>query len=253
MEYTIKELAVLAGVSTRTLRYYDEINLLKPARVNSSGYRIYGTKEVDKLQHILFYKELGVHLMTIKKIISSKSFDSLKSLKEHREKLFQKKRQLEILISNVEKTIAMEEGRIYMSDYEKFGGFKKELVNENERKYGKEVREKYGDETVNHSNQKFLNITKEEYDEFARLGEEILNTLDAAFETGDPAGELAQKAADLHKQWLYYTWGSYNKEAYAGLAQMYVDDERFTAYYDRKKPGTAAFLRDAILIYTGKK
>ena len=74
-----------------------------------------------------------------------------------------------------------------------------------------------------------------------------------AFKTGDPAGELAQKAADLHKQWLTYYWKEYSKEAHAGLAQMYVDDERFTAYYDKEQPGTAEFLRDAIHIYTGQK
>jgi hypothetical protein len=78
-------------------------------------------------------------------------------------------------------------------------------------------------------------------------------TLADAFKTGDPAGELAQKAADLHKQWLTFYWNDYSKEAHAGLAQMYVDDERFTAYYDKEQPGTAEFLRDAILIYTGMK
>ncbi|MNR35357.1 HTH-type transcriptional activator TipA [compost metagenome] len=74
-----------------------------------------------------------------------------------------------------------------------------------------------------------------------------------AFKTGDPRGELAQKAADLHKQWLTYYWSHYSKEAHAGLAQMYVDDERFKAHYDEKQPGTAEFLRDAILTYTGVK
>jgi hypothetical protein len=80
-----------------------------------------------------------------------------------------------------------------------------------------------------------------------------MNTLNEAFKTGDPAGELAQKAADLHRQWLCCFWDSYTKEAHAGVAQMYVDDERFTAYYDKAQPGTAKFLRDAVLIYTGMK
>lgn len=72
-------------------------------------------------------------------------------------------------------------------------------------------------------------------------------------QTGDPAGPLAQKAADLHRQWLSFYWDNYTKEAHAGVAQMYVDDERFKAYYDRNQPGTAEFLRDAVLIYTGMK
>ena len=109
----------------------------------------------------------------------------------------------------------------------------KSMLDDNEKKYGKEIREKYGEDTVNASNQKFMNMTQEEYDKFQRLSQEVLDTLEQAYQTGDPAGELAQKAADLHRQWLSFTWNSYSKEAHAGLAQMYVDDERFTAYYDR--------------------
>lgn len=251
MEYTIQGLSNLTGISTRTLRYYDEIGLLKPARINSSGYRIYGEAEVDRLQQIMFYRELGVRLDKIKEIMSSPSFDKIKALREHHEKLLEKRKQLDLLIKNVEKTIALTEGRINMEDREKFEGFKKELIKENERKYGKEIREKYGEDAVNKSNKKFLNMTKEQYDEFEKLGAEVLEALKAAFATGDPAGELAQKAADLHRRWLCYTWDSYSKEAHAALAQMYVDDERFRAFYDREQPGMAEFLRDAILIYTG--
>jgi DNA-binding transcriptional MerR regulator len=252
MEYTVQKLAQLAGVSSRTLRYYDEIGLLKPARVNSSGYRIYGSAEIDKLQQILFYRELGVELEKIKKIIHSSSFDSLKALQEHRTKLVENKKQLELLITNVEKTIANYEGRIVMSDQEKFTGFKQKLINDNEAKYGKEIRAKYGDEKVDRSNQKLMGLTPEQYAELQKLEAEIMDTLQAALTTGDPASELAQKTADLHRQWLSYTWDKYSEEAHAGLAQMYVDDARFTAYYDRIQAGAAKFLRDAILIYTGK-
>jgi len=94
-------------------------------------------------------------------------------------------------------------------------------------------------------------MTEEQYAEVEMLTSSVLATLKAALATGDPASQLAQQAADLHRQWLSYFWDSYTKEAHAGVAQMYVDDERFTAYYDREQPGTAAFLRDAILIYTG--
>lgn len=253
MEYTVKELAKLAGISTRTLRYYDEIDILKPARFNSSGYRIYGQKEVDKLQQIMFYRELGVSLSQIKEIITHPNFDVIQALKRHREELLEKRQQIDLLISNVEKTIAEKEGKIVMTDKEKFEGFKKKLVEENEKKYGKEVREKYGEDALEKANQKVLSMSQEQYEELERLTKEVLNTLDAAFKTGDPAGELAQKAADLHRQWLSFYWDDYSKEAHAGLAQMYVDDPRFRAYYDRKQPGTAEFFRDAILIYTGKK
>lgn len=251
MEYTVKELGDLAGVSGRTLRYYDQIGILKPARINSSGYRIYGQQEVDKLQQILFYRELGISLDHIKKIVNSPSFDSITALREHREKLLAKRRQIDMLIVNVEKTIASEEGRIVMSDKEKFQGFKEKLIEENEKKYGKEIREKYGNEAVEKSNKAFKNMSKENYDKMTGLEKEIKEVLAEAFKTGDPASELAQKAADLHKQWISMAWGQYSKEAHAGLAQMYVEDERFTAYYDKEQPGTAQFLRDAIYIYTG--
>lgn len=251
MEYTVQKLGKLAGVSTRTLRYYDEIGILKPARINSSGYRIYGQEQVDRLQQILFYRELGVSLDSIKEMVTAPSFDGANALKEHREKLLEKRKQLDTLIENVEKTIALTEGRIKMSDKEKFEGFKKQMIDDNEKKYGKEIREKYGDDRVNQSNAKLNNMTQEEYDRVTKLAEEVIHTLGEAFKTGDPASEIAQKAADLHKQWLTFYWNEYSKEAHAGLAQMYVDDARFTAYYDEKQPGTAAFLRDAILIYTG--
>jgi len=253
MEYTIRKLSQLAGISTRTLRYYDEIDLLKPARINSSGYRIYGKKEVDKLQQILFYRELGVNLDKIKEIVTAPSFNEMAALREHREKLLEKRAQLDTLIANVDKTILEKERGIAMNDKEKFEGFKKKLIEENEKKYGKEIREKYGTDAVEKSNKKLMGMTQEEYDDLSKLSEEIFKKLREAFKTGDPAGELAQETADLHRRWLSFYWDSYSKEAHAGLARMYVEDERFKAYYDKDEPGAAEFLRDAILIYTGMK
>jgi len=250
MEYTVQRLGELAGISTRTLRYYDEIGILKPARINSSGYRIYGQKEVDRLQQILFYKELGVSLEETKEIITNPAFDAKKALKQHLGKLLDKRLQIDTLIANVEKTLAVTEGRIEMSDKEKFEGFKQKLIQENEEKYGKEVREKFGDEAVEGSNRAFKSMTKEDYAAFEALENEILKTLAEAFKTGDPAGKLGQKAAVLHKQWIEKAWGSYSKEAHAGVAQMYAADDRFTAYYDKEQPGMAVFLRDAVHIYT---
>jgi DNA-binding transcriptional MerR regulator len=253
VEYTIRKLGQLAGISTRTLRYYDEIGILKPARINSSGYRIYGQNEVDRLQQILFYRELGVSLESIKEIISASSFDRARALKEHRKRLLEKRKQLDLLIENVEKTIDSTEGKIKMTDKEKFEGFKQKLIDDNEKKYAQEIREKYGDEAVDRSNQQFKKMTQKEYEAMKDLEKQIKETLAEALETGNPASDLAQKAADLHKQWITKAWGQYSKEAHAGVAQLYVDDERFKAYYDEKRPGTAEFLRDAILIYTGMK
>ncbi|WP_071396254.1 MerR family transcriptional regulator [Bacillus tuaregi] len=252
MEYTVQKLAKLAGVSTRTLRYYDEIGILKPARINSSGYRIYGQAEVDTLQQILFFRELGLELNNIKEVVTDPNFDGTKALRDHLQKLLEKRKQLDLLIENVNKTIASKEGRITMANKEKFEGFKKKMIEENEKKYGEEIRQKYGEKTVNKSNEKFMNMSQEEYEKVTTLEKQLHETLAEAFATDDPAGELAQKAADLHKQWLCFYWHEYNKEAHAGLAQMYVDDKRFKAYYDKNQPGIAEFLRDAINIYTSK-
>src|SRR3954468_24429952 len=101
MEYTVQKLASLTGISTRTLRFYDEIGILKPARINSSGYRIYGQAEVNRLQQILFFRELGVGLDRIKEIVTSLSFNGADALKEHREKLLEKRAQLDSLIATV--------------------------------------------------------------------------------------------------------------------------------------------------------
>ncbi len=200
MEYTINKLAKLAGVSTRTLRYYDELGLLSPARISSNGYRIYGQKEIDRLQQILFYRELGVSLEEIRNILASKDFDGLLALESHLSALLARREQLNLLVANVEKTIKTMKGEMIMSDQEKFEGFLQKLVDNNERQYGEEARAKYGDEPIDRSNTKVLNMSKEQYIELEELTEDLNKTLKAAFEQGDPAGELAQKACELHKK-----------------------------------------------------
>ena len=202
MEYSIHELSKIAKVSTRTLRYYHEINLLYPKRTNSSGYRIYGEKEID------------------------------------------------LLIENVEKTISYKKGEINMSDKEKFEAFKKHLINKNEESYGKEIRDKYGDDQINKSNEKMLGLSKEEYAKFEELGDKIIETLKEAMEENNPAGQKAQEACELHKKWLEYSWNFYSKEAHKNLGEMYVLDERFKKYYGNNQEGMAEFFRGALNIYT---
>lgn len=250
MEYTVQKLSKIAGISTRALRYYDEIELLKPLKINSSGYRIYGQNEVNKLQQILFYRELGISLENIKNIINSPTFDSLSALKEHHNRLLAKRKQIDLLIENVNKTIALKEGKYNMTDIEKFEGFKEKMIDENEKNYGNEIREKYGKDAVDASNEKFKNMSKQDYEDWQSLSIEIIAKLKKTFKTGDAFNELSQEVAKLHHKWLSYTWDTYSKEAHASLAQMYVYDERFTSYYDKEQPGLAKFLRDAIVIYT---
>lgn len=253
MEYTVSKLAQLSGVSGRTLRYYDQIGLLKPTRINSSGYRIYGQKKVDLLQQILFYRELEVSLEEIMKITNQPAFNQTVALKSHYNNLKKKRARLDKIIATVERTIANKEGERLMHDKEKFEGFKEKIIYDNEQKYGKEIREKYGDDVIDVSNEKFRGMSQEDYHAFTTLEEEIHSLLQKAYATGDPSSDLAQEVAAKHKEWLMYTWSSYSKEAHAGLAEMYVADKSFTAYYDKSVEGGTKFLRDAILIYLGMK
>lgn len=250
-QYTVHELATISGVSVRTLHYYDELGLLYPMCIAENGYRIYGSKEVDKLQQILFYRELKVPLKRIKDIMDAPDYDKAKELEKQLQQLLLQKEQLELLIQNISKTISNLKGENVMSDTEKFEGFKQKMINDNENEYGKEIREKYGDEIIDASYAKVKGMSQKQWEEAKKLSEQILVTLKKAFEQGDPTSELAQKACDLHRQWLCMFWkeGTYSKEAHKALAEGYVADERFTAYYDKIAPGCSKFLRDAIAVY----
>ena len=136
-----------------------------------------------------------------------------------------------------------------MTDKEKFEGFKKNLIDENEKKYGREIRAAFGDQAVDDSNARLMGLTPEKYAEVQDLSQQINQALKQALEQGDPAGETAQKVCEMHKKWLSFFWKNYTKEAHMGLAQTYVDDPRFRKYYDDIAPGCAEFLRDAIMIY----
>ena len=224
--------------------------MLKPARVTEAGYRIYGPREVDRLQDILFYRELGLELSAIRRILDDPSFNRQSALQSHLAELESRKNHLEDLILTVRKTIDDIEGGTKMSDREKFETFKRRVVAANEEQYGREIRKKYGDEAVDRSNANILALTEAESQQWKDLGEEIITALTHAVENGEnPTGAEGQRIA-LHRRWLSYSWEAYTPQAHAGLGQLYTADERFTAYYDKAVPGCAAFLRDAISAYT---
>ena len=248
MEYSIREVAKMTGVSTRTLRYYDAIGLLKPLYTNDSGYRYYGEEELDRLQQILFYKERGLGLQCILEILDKEEFDILGALYEHLFELQNQKIRIEKLILTVNKTIDSLEGRGKMSSAEKFEAFKQQQVQQNEEKYGTEIREKYGEDSVRESNAKIMKMTEEEYKKFQNAEALIKEKLQEAVRShADPSGEAGKEVANLHKNWISMTWGQYRPEAHRGLAEMYVQDERFLEYYDKEVPGCAEFLRSAVL------
>lgn len=252
MEYSIQALSRLSGVTTRTLRWYDQIGLLKPSRVADSGYRYYGPAEVDRLQDIMFYRALGVELARIRSCLDDPSFDRLEALRSHLAALEAKQEETLALIRAVKETIRTQERNEYMNDEEKFRAFKAGKVAENEKTYGKEARERYGDDAVDRSNQAVMGMNQEQYRELEELNQAILDQLAAAvLEGADPAGEKGKALCELHRRWLTLTWGRYDPEHHKGVAQLYTQDPRFTAYYDEKVAGCAQFLSDAVTCWAG--
>lgn len=234
-------------MSARTLRYYDEIGLLKPLEISETGYRYYGEQELTLLQQILFYRERGMELKQIQKIIYQSDFDVMRSLQEHLLDLEAKKKHMESLIFTVEQTIRSMKGECEMSDKEKFQAFKERIVRENEEKHGAEIREKYGDDEMDSANRKMLNMTEEEFERFQNLGKEINTQLEEAVRTGEkPESEKGKRIVLLHKEWLGKTWKQYTKDAHIAIGNMYISDERFKLYYDKEVAGCATFLEKAI-------
>lgn len=247
MEYSIRELARLSGLSTRTLRWYDEIGLLKPARVAESGYRYYGPAQVDRLQHILTYRALGLELARIRECLDDPSFDRLAALRQHCQELQARKARLELLIRSVEETIDCEKRRETMNDERKFAAFRQQLVAENEAAYGQEARQRYGDAAVDGANAGLLGMTREQYEAWTALDAELRRRLEAAVGEGlSPDSGTGRALCALHRRWLAATDRRLTAARHKGIAELYVQDARFTAYYDRAVPGCAAFLRDAV-------
>ncbi|HBT94812.1 MAG TPA: MerR family transcriptional regulator [Coriobacteriia bacterium] len=245
MGYSIKQLAELAGVTTRTLRWYERQGLLEPRR-ETNGYRSYSSDEVARLHQILLYRELGFELKEIAELLDENGEDLLSRLKWQLSALKERREHIDALISNVKRTISAQEKGGSMSDSERFEVFKQKALEENERKYGEEIRAKYGEKAVSDSNAKFAAMTDEQHGQMEQLNAELAETLKAAIAEGDPKGETARKLAEMHKRWLLYYWPSYTVEQHRGVTQMYVEDERFKKYYDEIVAGGAQFLRDAV-------
>lgn len=247
MPYSIKQLSNLAGVSARTLRYYDKINLLKPLYTSEAGYRYYGEKELEILQQILFYKERGFELQTIAAVLYQKNFDVLTALEEHLAELEKQQKRTEMLITTVKKTMEAMKGERQMNDNEKFEAFKKQIVSENEKCYGEEIRQKYGEKEVDEFNRRMLNMTKKEHERLKELEQTILTRLTQAVLSGEkPESEAGREIFGLHKEWLSMTWTKYQPDAHRGVVEMYTEDKRFTDYYDKEVSGCAEFLKAAV-------
>ncbi|KEZ48730.1 MerR family transcriptional regulator [Metabacillus indicus] len=234
----VKEVADLTGISVRTLHHYDEIGLLVPDEVTESGYRIYSSENLETLQQILFFKELGFPLKKINEIISSPTFDRKEALELHRRMLLEKRKRLDQMIETVEKTIQHTKGEIEMSQKEKFKGF-----DFSHNPYEEEARKLYGDKAVDEANQKAAGMNQDMQERFNDLYRRLADVRHTA-----PDSKEAQEAIG---EWytLLNEFGSYSLDAFKGLGQLYIDDERFTKNIDKFGEGLAVFMRDAMAVY----
>lgn len=247
--YSIGEVSDIVGISTRTLRFYEEAGLLSPMR-EANGYRRYTTTDIDRLQEILLLRHLGMGMADIPNALSSTEDDRHRALARHLGRLKSERDRLDTLIRTVERTIEHIEKGLPMEDKAKFEGMKRDLVERNEREHGSEVRERWGGPAADAANRKMLNLSEAEFDRFQALAAQINTELESVVQAGlDPSGEAGQQIYQLHREWLDFTWNFYTPGAHRGLAEMYVADERFRRYYDGRVEGCAAWLRDAIIAH----
>ncbi|MEN1968112.1 MerR family transcriptional regulator [Lentibacillus sp. N15] len=238
----VKEVADLVGISVRTLHHYDEIGLLTPEDTTESGYRIYSSKDLDMLQQILFFKELGFPLKKIKEIINSSSFDRDEALAVQRNMLLEKRRRLDNMIGLVDKTIQNRKGELDMTDKEKFAGF-----DFSHNPYEQEARDQWGDQAVDESSAKVNKMSKHEQQALADNFNALYREL-AAIRHENPESDKAQAAI---KKWYDYLnqIGNYSLAAFKGLGQMYIADDRFKKNIDQFGDGLAEFMCEAMAVY----
>lgn len=246
--YSISELARLSGTSVRALHHYDKIGLLVPQRMGN-GYRTYGAQEVRRLQQIMLWRACGIELKRIKSLIDDPDYDETTALTQQLEALQAQRTQIDRTIDNIQRTLqSMNEGKD-MSDQQRFEGIKRTAIDDNERTYGKEARRRYGDAAVDDANAALLAMDEKTWNDMNALEELIKELLIRAMKSGDVTGPESRELVRAHGRWLSLHWGNgaYTTEAHRNLADGYLCDERFVAYYDTAcGAGATQFLRDAI-------
>jgi DNA-binding transcriptional MerR regulator len=247
MKYTVNQLATLASISVRTLHHYDQVGLLKPALIRKNGYREYGERELLLLQQILFFRELDFPIKEIQTIMSSPSFDMRRALRDHRTMIELKKKRLNGLIKTIDKTLMKLDHEQSLSDkdakeaYEHFG-------DDTVKKYSAEVRERWGHtEAYKQSMERYSKMTKADMEKYKSDADIFMKAVAEVADQGATSTAMQEKIAQ-HFDALR-TWYEPNFEMYRGLAKMYVDDPRFTAYYEKYKPGLAKIFSEAMLYY----
>ena len=235
----IKEFADFTGVSVRTLHYYDEIGLLRPAFVDrATGYRFYDEKSLLRMQEILFYRELDFSLKSIGEILSSPNYDKNKALNEQKQLLTLKKERLERLISAIDGAV---KGENVMNAFD----------NSEFEKHKAEVREKWGKtEAYKEHAERTKNCSKQKWNDLAEGMDHIMAEFALCMRTGkSPDSAEAQNLVKTLQNYITENYYHCTKTILSGLGQMYVEDERFRNNIDKHADGTAVFIREAISVY----
>lgn len=243
--YTVKQLSELAGVSIRTLHYYDEIGLLKPAEVGANGYRYYDDAALLRLQQILFYREIGLELLRIKNILDSPDFDLLAALRSHRKVLAAKISRLQKLVSTVDSTIMHLAGEVEMSKKRLFEAFS----DEKQKEYEREVRLQYGPEIVNDSIKRWNSYTQTQRDIIMGEGSQIYIHMVDAIEAGLPptSAEVQAILQRWHEHMRYFYEPTL--DILRGLGHGYNSHPDFIANFQKLHVDLPAYLETAITQY----
>jgi len=246
-DYDIGKVARMSGVTSRTLRHYDDIGLLTPAWTGADGRRRYGQPELLRLQHILVLRELGTSLDRIARIVNTDDpSTTIAMLRDHLAGLTAERERYARLAATVARTIdSIEKGKSMTASHV-FDGFAHE-------RYEPEARDRWGDAAVDRSNASWERLGDEGKKRHLRIDREIVEALGAAVRVGFGAeSDEVQEIVARHHAWLSEIWTP-DANAYRSLTQMYVDDERFKAHYDEVAPGAAELLRDAAALYAERE
>ena len=241
--YTIKQLADLANVSRRTLRYYDQIDLLKPTAVGDNNYRYYDQKTVLRLQQIRFYQELDFSLDDIRKILDKSDFNALQSLQTQKEALLRQAERLNQLITTIDNTILHLEGKLEMDNKDLFAGFDEAK----QKAYAEEAERRWDPKLVRQSNQRWKQLSKEQQQAIMQEGSQIY--LDMVDQLGNlPESETVQA---IVARWHQHTRNFYEPTfaILRGLGQGYATDPAFRATFEAMHPNLPDFLQAAITVY----
>jgi DNA-binding transcriptional MerR regulator len=246
MPHTVKQLAKLSGVSVRTLHYYDEIGLLKPAYYGDNHYRYYEEEQLLLLQQILFYRELGLQLNDIQKIIGAADFDKLEALESHQKLLKGDLERVNKLLKTIDKTIAHLRGDNMVKLDEIFEGF----TDERQEEYLDFLAESgVSQEVIEQSKAKVRHWTKEQWLENKKENDELYATVVKAIEAGSsPESSEVQALMEKHYQLTKIFWTP-NRETYIGLGELYASNADFVAFFDNLHPQFLEFFRAAMKVY----